>query len=148
MIQRVISYLERTFYNLTSVALHDWRTYSEMTALAAQKYGLDMEDNHLPMGGLDQGIDILVIMEQIHVFVARYNYNLNMQFFVEKKPFKGAKHLNIVSIDSICGSIRQHGSGMMNTTVNYVYGYINRKFNIFSQFLFDEHIKSFLSAVR
>ncbi len=34
---RVEAYLERTFYNLTTVALHNWRTYGEMRALASYK---------------------------------------------------------------------------------------------------------------
>ena len=50
----VTAYLERTFYNLTTVALHDWKTYGEMASLAADKYGLMLTDNHLPMGCLDQ----------------------------------------------------------------------------------------------
>jgi hypothetical protein len=45
-----------------------------------------------------QGLDVLQIMRNIHVFVARYNYNLNQQLFVEKKAVKGAKALNTVSI--------------------------------------------------
>jgi WASH complex subunit 7 len=55
----VAHYLDRTFYNLTTVALHDWRTYSDMKALANEKYGLVFIDNYLPMGSLDQGLDIL-----------------------------------------------------------------------------------------
>ncbi len=50
----VTAYLERTFYNLTTVALHDWKTYGEMASLAADKYGLVLTDSHLPMGCLDQ----------------------------------------------------------------------------------------------
>ncbi len=45
-----------------------------------------------------QGLDVLQIMRNIHVFVARYNYNLNQQLFVEKKAMKGSKSLNCVSI--------------------------------------------------
>ena len=107
--QQVVHHMERSFYDLTTVALHDWKTYSEMASLAADKYGLQLEDNHLPMGCLDQGLDILQIMRNIRVFVGLYNYNLNQQLFVEKRAVKGAKHLNVVSIDSICASIRQHG---------------------------------------
>ena len=35
---KVETYLQKTFYNLTTVALHNWRTYGEMRALAAHKY--------------------------------------------------------------------------------------------------------------
>jgi hypothetical protein len=39
---RVTHYLDSTFYNLTTVALHDWRIYAEMRNLAYEKYGLTM----------------------------------------------------------------------------------------------------------
>ena len=65
-------YLDRTFYNLTTVALHDWRTYSDMRSLAKEKYGVVLLDNYLPMGSLDQGLDVLQIMRNIHVFVGRF----------------------------------------------------------------------------
>ena len=34
--------------------------------------------------------------------------------------------------------------GIMNTTVNFTYQFLTKKFDIFSQFLFDEYIKSYL----
>jgi hypothetical protein len=57
-------------------------SYGEMAAVALDKYGLVLTDNHLPMGCLDQGLDVLQIMRHIDVFVRRYNYNINQQFFV------------------------------------------------------------------
>lgn len=47
-------YLNQTFYNLTTVALHDWRTYSEMRTWAQRKYGLAMIEAHLPSQTLEQ----------------------------------------------------------------------------------------------
>lgn len=47
-------YLDKTFYNLTTVALHDWKTYGEMRNLASQKYGLNMAEPHLPSQTLEQ----------------------------------------------------------------------------------------------
>lgn len=35
--ERVTFYLESSFYNLTTIALHDWLTYSEMKNLAKEK---------------------------------------------------------------------------------------------------------------
>ncbi len=143
--KEVKSYLEMTFYNLTTVALHDWLTYSEMANLAKDKYGIVLSENHLPMGSLDQGLDILQIMRNIHVFVARFNYNLNQQNFIERRPDRGSKNINTISIESISCSIRQHGLGIMNTTINYTYQYLAKKFHIFSQFLFDDYIRSYLA---
>ena len=137
-------YLDLTFYNLTTVALHDWRTYADMRSLAAEKLGLDLMNNFLPMGSLDQGLDVLQIMRNIHIFVARFTYNLNTQQFIEFKPDKSSKHLNTIGIKSIASSIKQHGLGVLNTTVNFTYQFLAKKFHIFSQFLFDDYIVAHL----
>lgn len=50
----VTHYLDKTFYNLTTVALHDWATYSEMRNLATQRYGLTMTEAYLPSQTLEQ----------------------------------------------------------------------------------------------
>ncbi|CAI5664756.1 unnamed protein product [Oreochromis niloticus] len=136
----VTHYLDKTFYNLTTVALHDWATYSEMRNLATQRYGLTMTEAHLPSQTLEQGLDVLEIMRNIHVFVSRYLYNLNNQIFIEKAS--NNKHLNTINIRHIANSIRTHGTGIMNTTVNFTYQFLQKKFYIFSQFMYDEHIKS------
>ncbi|EDO43986.1 predicted protein, partial [Nematostella vectensis] len=136
----VTHYLDTTFYNLTTVALHDWKTYAEMRNMAKQKYDLDMTEAHLPSQTLEQGLDVLEIMRNIHVFVSRYLYNLNNQIFVERAS--NNKHLNTINIRNIANSIRTHGAGIMNTTVNFTYQFLRKKFFIFSQFLYDEHIKA------
>ncbi|CAB1331538.1 unnamed protein product [Coregonus sp. 'balchen'] len=143
----VTHYLDKTFYNLTTVALHDWATYSEMRNLATQRYGLMMTEAHLPSQTLEQ---VVVFVERwtgrvgdmrnIHVFVSRYLYNLNNQIFIEKTS--NNKHLNTINIRHIANSIRTHGTGIMNTTVNFTYQFLRKKFYIFSQFMYDEHIKS------
>ncbi|CAG0882697.1 unnamed protein product [Darwinula stevensoni] len=133
-------YLDKVFYNHTTVALHDWKTYGEMRSVAQRKYGLFTVEAHLPSQTLDQGLDILEIVRNIHVFVSKYVYNLNTQVFVERTS--NNKHLNTISIRHLANSIRTHGTGIMNTTVNFTYQFLRKKFYIFSQFLFDDHIKS------
>ncbi|KAF2888461.1 hypothetical protein ILUMI_17712 [Ignelater luminosus] len=128
------------FYNLTTVVLHDWRTYGEMRRLALLQYGLHTVEDNLPMQTLEQGLDVLEIMRNIHVFVGKYMYNLNNQVFVEEKS--NNKHLNTINISHVANSIRTHGIGIMNTTVNFTYQFLQNKFYIFSQFMFDEQIKS------
>jgi WASH complex subunit 7 len=80
-----------------------------------------------------------MIMRNIHVFVNRYSYNLNNEIFVEKES--DGKYLKTINVQHIANSIRTHGTGIMNTTVNFTYQFLRRKFVIFSQFLYDEHIK-------
>ena len=50
----VEAYLEKTFYNLTTLALHNWRTYGEMRALASHKFKTATGDDHLPPQTLEQ----------------------------------------------------------------------------------------------
>lgn len=50
--------------------------------------------------------------------------------------------MNTIGIRHIANSIRTHGTGIMSTTVNFVYQFLRIKLHTFSQFLFDEHIKS------
>mgnify|MGYP003338289053 CR=1 FL=1 len=73
---------------------------------------------------------------------------MNMQIFIERQPKSGAKHINTINIQSIAASLRQHGLGIMNTTVNFTYQFLATKFHVFSQFLFDDHISSALSKER
>ncbi|ESO00575.1 hypothetical protein HELRODRAFT_82872, partial [Helobdella robusta] len=136
----VENYLDKTFYNLTTVALHDWKTYSQMKVWAKHAYGLQLLEPHLPSQTIEQGLDILEIMRNIHVFVSKFHYNLNNQIFVEKSS--NNKHLSTINIQHTSNSIRTHGTGIMNTTVNFTYQFLAKKFFIFSQFLYDEHIKS------
>eukprot|EP00004_Rigifila_ramosa_P020162 TRINITY_DN521_c1_g2_i4.p1 TRINITY_DN521_c1_g2~~TRINITY_DN521_c1_g2_i4.p1 ORF type:complete len:1097 (+),score=319.76 TRINITY_DN521_c1_g2_i4:490-3291(+) len=135
-------YLDTTFYNLTTVALHNWKTYEEMRNLARQKYSLNLAEVHLPGNTLEQGLDVLEIMRNIHIFVSRFHYNLNNQVFIEDGNQVTTKHLNTINIRIIANSIRTHGTGIVNTTVNITYQFLRQKFVIFSQFLFDDHIKS------
>lgn len=133
-------YLSKMFYNLTTISLKDWRTYGEIRILAERKYSLETVDDQLPTQTLDHGIDVIDIMKNIHIFVARYNYNLNNQVFVEIN--NNSQHLNTVSIKNIANSMRTHGTGIVNTAVNYVYQFLRKKIFTFSQFLFDEQVKS------
>mmetsp|Transcript_7605 Transcript_7605/g.19370 ORF Transcript_7605/g.19370 Transcript_7605/m.19370 type:complete len:1168 (-) Transcript_7605:91-3594(-) len=142
---RVIHYLNSAFHNHTAVSLNNWKTYGEMRNLAMEKYRIPLAEIELPGQTLEQGLDVLEIMRNIHIFVARYNYNLNTQCFIERAlNAKDRKHLNTISIRHVANSIRTHGTGITHTTINFVYQYLAQRFQVFSQFLFDDHIKSML----
>ncbi len=133
--------LSISFYNHNTVALHDSRVYTEMRNLAKSKYNLEISDSHLPSSAhYSEALDILEIMRNIHIFVSRYNYNMNSQFFIERALDQ--KHLNVIDIAHISASIATHGTGIMNTTVNFTYQFLCRKLVLVSEFLFDEHVKS------
>lgn len=47
-------YLDKTFYNLTTVALDNWKTYDAMRNLASHKFDLQTVEAHLPCRTLEQ----------------------------------------------------------------------------------------------
>ncbi|XP_054727038.1 WASH complex subunit 4 [Anastrepha obliqua] len=136
----VENYLSAMFYNLTTISLHDWKTYEEMRHLAKTRLKLKPVEDYLPNQTLEQGIDILEIMRKIHIFVSKYVYNMNSQIFVEQTSAN--KHLDSIGIQHVANSLRTHGTGVINTTVNFTYQFLRQKFYTFSQFLYDEQIKS------
>lgn len=87
-----------------------------------------------------QGIDVLQIMRNIHTFASTYAYNMNLQLFVEIQSRN--KHLDIIGTRHVANSVQTHGTGIINTTVNFIYQFLRQKFYTFSTFLHDEHIKS------
>ncbi|XP_075262922.1 WASH complex subunit 4-like isoform X1 [Convolutriloba macropyga] len=135
-------HLTQMFYNLTTITPQDWQAYTSMKFCAIERYGdvIRILDGKLPQQTLEQGLDVLEIMRNIDVFVCSYYYNLNNQLFVEQAR-DANRHVNTINIRHIANSMRTHGTGIMNTTVNYVFQYLRKHFKVFSLFLHDEHIK-------
>lgn len=98
--------------------MHDWRTYGHMRVLAKKKFRVETVEDHLPTQTLEQGLDVLEIMRNIHLFVSNYLYNLNNQIFVGKNSKN--KHLTTINIRHIANSLRTHGIGIINTTVSLI----------------------------
>ncbi|XP_017063807.1 WASH complex subunit 4 isoform X2 [Drosophila eugracilis] len=134
------NYFTATFYNLTTIAPHDWKSYEKMRHLANKVLHLRPIDDHLPNQIIDQGIDVLQIMRNIHTFASSYAYNMNLQLFVE--THSKSKHLDIIGTRHVANSVQTHGTGIINTTVNFIYQFLRQKFYTFSTFLHDEQIKS------
>ena len=59
------SYLEKTFYDLSTVSLNDCNNYTEMRSIANERYGLNLADPFLPDGSLDQGLDFIDILRNL-----------------------------------------------------------------------------------
>lgn len=114
-------HLERSFYDLCALNLNDCVTYTEMRTVANERYGLNLTDPHLPDGSLDQGVDFIDILRDLDPFIARYNYNLIEQSFVERRPERGAKCLSTINIKCISASFKQHGIGVVSSAVNACY---------------------------
>lgn len=141
--EHVERYLSNTYYTLASISQHDWKIYKEMRCHAAC-FQIETIEDQLPKQTLEQGLDVLEIMHNIEHFVSHYVYNLNFQIFIEQSSTN--HFLNTVNIGHIANSLRRHGNGIINTTVNYTYQFLRQKFFAFSDFLYDEQIKARLTS--
>lgn len=54
LIDRAENYLSEIFYDLTTVALHDWHNNGVMRTLAKYKFNLETIDDKLPNHTLEQ----------------------------------------------------------------------------------------------
>lgn len=106
---KVENYLDKTFYDLTTIALHNYKTYNDMRNIAKYKFQLNVIENNLPSKTLDNGIDILFLIRNINSFINNYNYNINNQIFIENKS--NSKFLNTITISHIANNIRIYGIG-------------------------------------
>jgi len=138
----VEDYLDKTFYELNAPHTAGTKTYDAMRNHAKAHYGLDLVEPELPQGTVEQGLDVLVITQKIHVFIANFTYNLNEQLFVQRPTASDDKHLHTLTSHHVANAIRTHGTGIMNTTVNHVYRCLLKKLSVVSQFLYDDHIRS------
>jgi len=138
----VEDYLNRTFYDMTTLNINDWKTYQHMRILAKTKYDLNLHDIYLPSQTLEQGLDILLICRNLAKFVDQYNYNLHSQIFIEVT--KDANFLGVIGVQQIMNSLYTHGIGIINTLVNVSYHFLAQRIKIITQFLMDEYIKSSL----
>ena len=78
-------------------------------------------------------------------FISRYNYNLIEQSFIERRPDPGAMYLNTMNINTIASSFRQHGLGVVSSSVNVCYKLLAEKFQTFTEFMSKDNVKSLLS---
>jgi hypothetical protein len=62
----VESYLEKTFYNLSTLNLNDCNTYNRMRIIANEKYGIHLTDPFLPDGSLYHAVDFIDIVRDLN----------------------------------------------------------------------------------
>ena len=145
--KKIEVYLDETFYNMTTLNLNDWKIYEEMRALAKPKYKLDLSSVHLPAKHLEQGMDLLEITKRLPSFVTKFKYNLHSQFFMEA-THGDDKHVQCFTYMHLTYSLKTHGLGLVNSTINTTYKLLTKRFQVFSQFLYDTHIWSQLNKDR
>lgn len=135
-------YLNKIFYDMTTLNLNDWKTYQQMRTLAKSKYDLNLHDIHLPNQTLEQGVDILHILRNINTFVQNFYYNLHSQIFIEIT--KDNNYITTVGMQQILNSLNTHGIGIVNSIVYKIYQFLINKLKKISNVINDEYIKSSL----
>mmetsp|Transcript_22201 Transcript_22201/g.36299 ORF Transcript_22201/g.36299 Transcript_22201/m.36299 type:complete len:1318 (-) Transcript_22201:84-4037(-) len=139
------SYLEKTFYNLSTVSLNDCNNYTEMRSIANERYSLNLVDPSLPDGSLDQRLDFIDVLRNLESFVSSYNYNMIEQNFVQRKAERGVKSLRTLGVKSVASSLKQHGLGVVSLTIDVCSVLLSQKIELLLDFLSDDSIKSLLS---
>jgi len=135
--------LGAAFHAHAGLAPHNWRSYCEMACLARELLGLRLRAPPLPPGTLEQGLDVLEVVRNMHLFASRFAYALYANTFVERpSAAPDRRHLHCVGVRHVANSMRTHGSGIANSAVNVVFQFLTAKLAVVSQFLFDDTIRS------
>lgn len=85
-------------------------------------------------------MDILVILRSFKGFTQRFRYNMFNQTFIEQ--LGDSQRLKAISITHISNSINTHGLGVINTSVDIVYKFVNQMVNVFSAMMQDQNLNS------
>lgn len=133
--------LTKSMYNLNAATPNEGEIYARIRSLAKERYALNILDGYLPEGSLNNSLDVISIMRNIHLFALRFNYSLHQQIFTQGAN-KGDKDVRVITVEHLANSIKTHGTGVINTTVNYTYGFVKRKLEVVVAFLQDEEVKS------
>ena len=142
----VEEHMNMMFYKMTTLNLNDWQTYQQMRVLAKHKYGLNLHEVFLPSQNLEQGKDILDIIRNLKKFTQKYTHNLHNQIFIEIT--KDSAYVNVLGVKQILNSLYTHGTGIVNSVLNKVFGYISRTIRTLLDILFDDYILSYLKEER
>ncbi|XXG67338.1 hypothetical protein AAC387_Pa06g0709 [Persea americana] len=140
---QVESYLNYAFYNHTAMSSYNWKTYSEMRQLAELKYGLVVDDIHLPEQSLDHGIDIHEIIQNLPKFAVGYLYNMYNQVFIEKvSNVQGKKNLRVFGVEHVTSSVASHGQGIISVAISSFFRFLTEKTAFLSELLQDNCVRS------
>ena len=136
-------YMNKTFYQLTTLKLNNNQTYQRMRVLARNKYGLNLHEVYLPSQNLQTGKDILEVVRNLTGFAKGYTHNLHSQQFIEIVK-DGSSFIHIIGVQQILTSLYTHGKGIINSVINTAFGYISKNVGIIIDILRNDYILSML----
>ena len=135
-------FLNKLFYEMAALNLHDHCTYEKMRAICKINYDLDLTPAFLPSQSLSQGIDLLYIVRNLGSFVSQFNYNIQSQSFIEVST--DSSTLSVIGVEQVMSSLNTHGIGILNTVVNKTYQLIKKKIKAIANFIVNQYVKSTL----
>ncbi|XP_068651139.1 uncharacterized protein [Aristolochia californica] len=139
----VETYLNRAFYDHTAMSSYNWKIYSEMRHLAELKYGLILDDIHLPEHSPDQSLNLIDTIQNLQKFATSYSYNIYNQGFVEKiSKVQARKTLRIFSVEHAASSVATYGLGAFSTATTCASEFVIQKFASLSELLVGSSVKS------
>jgi|TARA_B110000305_G_C19403226_1_gene621296 WASH complex subunit 7 len=130
--------LNSSFYYHSAVSLDSLKKCEEMRSLAIDKYGLPLAEIELHGHAGEEGMDVLEVIGDMHLFVATHSFNLNSQCFVDRT----ATDSNTFGIQHVVSSISTHGIGVTQSAISSVQDYLAQRFQHFSELLLDDKIRS------
>ena len=136
-------YMNKKFYQLTTLNLNNNTTYRRMRVLARNKYGLNLHEVYLPSQNLQTGKDILEVVRNLTSFAKGYTHNLHSQQFVEIVK-DDSSYIHIIGVQQILTSLYTHGKGIINSVINTAFGYISKNVGIIIDILRNDYIISML----
>ena len=136
-------YMNKKFYQLTTLELNNNQTYQRMRVLARNKYGLNLHEVYLPSQNLQTGKDILEVVRNLTDFAKGYTHNLHSQQFIEIVK-DGSSFIHIIGVQQILTSLYTHGKGIINSVINTAFGYISKNVGIIIDILRNDYILSML----
>eukprot|EP00557_Chaetoceros_sp_GSL56_P001564 CAMPEP_0176500434 /NCGR_PEP_ID=MMETSP0200_2-20121128/13546_1 /TAXON_ID=947934 /ORGANISM="Chaetoceros sp., Strain GSL56" /LENGTH=1357 /DNA_ID=CAMNT_0017899095 /DNA_START=232 /DNA_END=4305 /DNA_ORIENTATION=- len=129
--------LEKSLYISSTVGLMDSATHAEMFVVA-QRYGLNIIDNHLPLKRADKTYDIVDIIDNLHEFISSHQYNMNQQKFVEKISKSGRRSFSSLDIERVSLSLSCHGEALARLAIDRINDYISKSLLEFQDVLSDD----------
>ncbi|KAI3901457.1 hypothetical protein MKW92_008196, partial [Papaver armeniacum] len=139
----VESYLNSAFHKYTAMSPNDWKIYLDMRQLAGLKYGLVLNEIHLPEHSLETDFDVACIMQNLEEFAATYSYNMSNQVFIRKASSNhGPKASSVFGADNVVSSITTHGFGMISAALNSVLNFVTQKIIALPEFLQENFVNS------
>lgn len=117
--------MAESLYNRISDNQRNFDTYEVMRTVAKLKYDLELGHSYIPSKTVEQGkTDVLAILRSLVFFIQNFKYNMFNQTFIE--TLKESTRLKAVSITLISDSIKTHGLGIIESSINHIVDFIHK----------------------